>query len=87
MAERFAGTYVELTPYERLRYRDRFYDPGMPDEMDVTAAPREASWGTEIDIVQEGLPSVIPLDLCYLGWQESLSQLALLVEQEIPDEA
>jgi uncharacterized protein YndB with AHSA1/START domain len=81
----FGGRYVELTPHERIRYTDRFDDPGLPGEMQVTVALRKVSCGTELEIVQAGLPSVIPLEDCYLGWQESLSQLAQLVEPEIPD--
>jgi uncharacterized protein YndB with AHSA1/START domain len=83
----FGGTYVELTPHERIRYTDKFEDPGLPGEMKVTISLRKVSCGTELDILQEGIPSVIPAELCYLGWQESLSQLAHLVEPEIPDGA
>jgi uncharacterized protein YndB with AHSA1/START domain len=82
----FHGTYGELTPNERIRYTDRFDDPGLPGEMHVSIALRAVSVGTELTIVQEGVPSAIPLEACYLGWQESLSQLAELVEPEIPDE-
>ena len=81
----FGGQYVELTPHERIRYQDRFEDPKMPDEMQVSIALRKVACGTELTIVQEGLPASIPVEFCYLGWQESLSQLALLVEPEIPD--
>jgi uncharacterized protein YndB with AHSA1/START domain len=81
----FGGRYVELTPHERIRYTDRFDDPALPGEMQVTVALRKVSCGTELTITQEGLPSVIPLEDCYLGWQESLVQLAQLVEPEIPD--
>jgi uncharacterized protein YndB with AHSA1/START domain len=81
----FAGTYVELTPHERIRYTDRFDDPNLPGEMQVTVRLRNVSCGTELEIVQEGIPSVIPAEQCYLGWQESLAQLAHLVEPEIPD--
>jgi uncharacterized protein YndB with AHSA1/START domain len=81
----FAGTYVELTPHERIRYTDRFDDPNLPGEMQVTVRLRDVSCGTELEIVQEGIPSVIPAEQCYLGWQESLAQLAHLVEPEIPD--
>jgi uncharacterized protein YndB with AHSA1/START domain len=81
----FGGTYVELTPYERIRYTDKFDDPNLPGEMQVTINLTPVSVGTEITIVQEGIPAVIPADACYLGWQESLTLLALLVEPEIPD--
>lgn len=80
----FGGEYVELTPYERIRYTDRFDDPGLPGAMHVTIALKKVSVGTELTIVQEGLPDVIPLEACYLGWQESLTLLAKLVEAEIP---
>ncbi len=80
----FGGTYVELTPHERLRYTDRFDDPNLPGEMAVTVTLRPVACGTDLQIVQEGIPSVIPLEMCYLGWQESLAALAALVEPEIP---
>ena len=83
----FRGVYVELTPHERIRYTDKFDDPNLPGEMQVTITFRAVSCGTELAIVQEGLPSVIPVESCYLGWQESLSQLAQLVEPTIPDGA
>ena len=83
----FGGTYIELTPHERIRYTDKFDDPGLPGEMQVTIGLRKVLCGTELEIVQQGLPSVIPLEMCYLGWQESLAQLAALVEPEIPDGA
>jgi uncharacterized protein YndB with AHSA1/START domain len=83
----FRGAYVELTPYERMRYTDKFDDPNLPGEMQVTVTFRTVSIGTELAIVQEGIPSVIPAEACYLGWQESLSQLAQLVEPTIPDGA
>lgn len=83
----FGGKYIELTPHERIRYTDRFEDPGVPGEMQVTIALRQVACGTELTIVQEGIPAVIPVELCYLGWQESLSLLAHLVEPEIPDGA
>jgi uncharacterized protein YndB with AHSA1/START domain len=83
----FGGRYVELTPHERIRYTDEFDDPALPGEMRVTITLRKVDCGTELQIVQEGLPAVIPLESCYLGWQESLSQLAQLVEAEIPDQA
>jgi uncharacterized protein YndB with AHSA1/START domain len=82
----FGGTYVELTPHERIRYTDRFDDPGLPGEMQVTITLRPVSCGTELEISQEGIPSVIPIESCYLGWQQSLSLLATLVEAEISDE-
>jgi uncharacterized protein YndB with AHSA1/START domain len=81
----FGGTYVELTPHERIRYTDKFEDPNMPGEMQVTIALRKVLCGTEVNITQEGLPAAIPVEFCYLGWQESLAQLAHLVEPEIPD--
>ena len=81
----FGGTYVELTPGEQIRYTDRFDDPAMPGEMQVTVSLRPVACGTELTILQEGIPSMIPLEFCYLGWQESLSLLANLVEPEIPD--
>ena len=81
----FGGRYLELTPHERIRYTDSFDDPAMPGEMQVTIALRKVDCGTELEITQEGLPPVIPLESCYLGWQESLSLLAQLVEAEIPD--
>jgi uncharacterized protein YndB with AHSA1/START domain len=83
----FGGTYIELTPHERLRYTDRFDDPNLPGEMNVTVTLRKVIGGTELNVVQEGIPAVIPAEMCYLGWQESLSQLAHLVEPEIPDGA
>jgi uncharacterized protein YndB with AHSA1/START domain len=80
----FGGEYVELTPHERIRYTDRFDDPGLPGAMNVTIVLKKVSVGTELTVVQEGLPAVIPLEACYLGWQESLTLLAKLVEAEIP---
>jgi len=82
----FGGSYVELHPHERIRYTDKFDDPSLPGEMQVTIALRKVDCGTELEIAHEGLPSVIPLESCYLGWQESLSLLAQLVEAEIPEE-
>ena len=79
----FGGRYLELVPGERLRYTDRFDDANLPGEMQVTVKLRKVSCGTEIDIVQEGVPDVIPPEACYLGWQESLRNLARLVEPEI----
>lgn len=81
----FGGTYTELTPHERIRYTDKFDDPNMPGEMQVTINFRKAACGTELDVTQEGLPDVIPTEMCYLGWQESLVLLGKLVEAEIPD--
>lgn len=83
----FSGKYSELKPYKQIRYTDQFDDPNMPGEMQVTISLRAVACGTELTIVQEGLPSAIPVEFCYLGWQESLSLLAHLVEPEIPDEA
>jgi uncharacterized protein YndB with AHSA1/START domain len=83
----FGGRYVELTPHERIRYTDQFDDPAMPDEMQVTISLAAVACGTELTITQEGIPPAIPLEFCYLGWQESLSLLAHLVEPEIPDGA
>lgn len=81
----FGGTYLELVPGERLVYTDKFEDPGMPGEMRVTVDLKAVSAGTEIDIVQEGVPDMIPADGCYLGWQQSLYKLARLVEPEIAE--
>jgi uncharacterized protein YndB with AHSA1/START domain len=81
----FGGKYHELVPNERLRYTDRFDDPNLPGEMQVSVTLKKVLVGTEISIVQEGVPDVIPAEACYLGWQESLGQLAMLVEPEIPD--
>jgi uncharacterized protein YndB with AHSA1/START domain len=81
----FGGKYLELVPPERIRYTDKFDDPNLPGELQVTVALRKVSCGTELNIVQEGVPAVIPAEMCYLGWQESLSQLAALVEPEIPN--
>ncbi len=82
----FGGTYVELVPNERIRYSDVFDDPNLPGEMSVTVTLKKVSCGTEMTIVQKGIPSVIPVESCYLGWQESLSLLAQLVEAEIPSD-
>ena len=81
----FGGTYTELTPHERIRYTDKFDDPNLPGAMQVTVTLKKVSVGTEINITQEGIPDVIPAEACYLGWQESLTQLAMLVEPEIPE--
>ena len=83
----FGATYVELTPHTRIRYTDKFDDPNLPGEMSVTIDLRKVLCGTEIHIVQEGIPATIPVEFCYLGWQESLSMLATLVEPEIPSGA
>ena len=83
--ESFGGTYLELVPGERIRYNDRFDDPNLPGTMDVRVELRKVLCGTDISIVQEGIPEAIPVEFCYLGWQESLEQLAALVEPEIPD--
>lgn len=80
----FGGEYLELIPFERIRYTDKFDDPNLPGEMQVTVVLKQVICGTEVDIVQEGVPEVIPVEMCYLGWQESLAQLATLVEPEIP---
>ena len=83
----FGGTFLELTPHERLRYTDRFDDPNLPGEMVTTVTLKPVSCGTELNVVQEGVPAVIPAEGCYVGWQESLILLAKLVEAEIPDGA
>ena len=80
----FGGKYLELVPGERVRYTDKFDDPNLPGEMQVTVELKHVSVGTDVSIVQEGIPEAIPLEMCYLGWQESLAQLATLVEPEIP---
>ena len=80
----FGGTYLELLPFERIRYIDKFDDPNLPGEMQVTVVLTQVSCGTNLSIVQEGIPSVIPVEMCYLGWQESVAQLARLVEPDIP---
>ena len=82
----FGGEYLELTPNERIRHTDRFDDANLPGEMQTTITLQQVSVGTELNIVQEGVPAVIPPEACYLGWQESLTLLAKLVEAEIPDE-
>jgi uncharacterized protein YndB with AHSA1/START domain len=81
----FGGKYLELSPNERLRYTDAFDDPNLPGEMITTITLAKVSLGTEVHIEQAGLPAVIPVEACYLGWQESLTLLAKLVEAEIPD--
>jgi uncharacterized protein YndB with AHSA1/START domain len=80
----FGGTYHELIPNEKIRYSDRFDDPNLPGEMQATITFKQVLCGTELDVLQEGLPQVIPVEMCYLGWQESLEQLAKLVEPQIP---
>lgn len=82
----FGGEYLELVPGEKLRYADRFDDPNLPGTMQVTVSLKAVMCGTEVTIVQEGLPEVIPVEMCYLGWQESLEQLARLVNPQIPDQ-
>lgn len=82
----FGGEYLELKPGERIRYNDRFEDPNLPGEMTTTITLTKVSVGTELNIVQEGIPAVIPPEACYLGWQESLKLLARVVEPEIPDQ-
>ena len=83
----FGGTYLELVPHERIRYTDVFDDPNLPGEMQVSITLRPAACGTDLEVVQAGVPAMIPVEFCYLGWQESLSLLANLVEPEIPDGA
>ena len=82
----FGGEYLELTPNERIRHTDRFDDPNLPGEMQTTITFKQVFCGTELNIVQEGVPGVIPPEACYLGWQESLRLLTQLVEAEIPDQ-
>jgi uncharacterized protein YndB with AHSA1/START domain len=81
----FGGTYTELRPNELIRYTDKFDDPNLPGEMNVTVSLKAVSMGTELNITQEGIPDAIPAEACYVGWQESLNLLALLVGPEIPD--
>ncbi|MBK7701913.1 MAG: SRPBCC family protein [bacterium] len=81
----FGGEYLELVPNERIRYNDKFDDPNLPGEMIATIVLKAVSCGTELGIVQEGIPEVIPVEMCYLGWQESLAMLAKLVEAEIAE--
>ena len=83
-AHAFGGEYLELVPGERIRYTDKFDDPNLPGEIQVTVSLKPVACGTDVSIVQEGIPEVIPVEMCYLGWQESLAQLATLVEPEIP---
>jgi uncharacterized protein YndB with AHSA1/START domain len=81
----FGGEYRELVPNERIRYSDKFDDPNLPGEMETTVVLRPVSCGTDVSIEQSGLPEMIPVEMCYLGWQESLEQLVKLVEPVIPD--
>ena len=80
----FGGKYLELVPHERIRHTDKFDDPNLPGEMVTTISLRKVFCGTELNVVQEGIPEAIPAEACYLGWQESLTLLALLVEAQIP---
>jgi uncharacterized protein YndB with AHSA1/START domain len=82
----FGGTFLELVPHERLRYSDQFDDPNLPGELITTVTLKAVLCGTEIHVVQAGIPAMIPPEMCYLGWQESLAQLATLVEPVIPDQ-
>jgi uncharacterized protein YndB with AHSA1/START domain len=82
----FGGTYLELTPHERIRHTDKFDDTSLPGEMQTTITLKQLFCGTELNITQEGIPATIPVEACYLGWQESLTLLANLVEAEIPDQ-
>jgi len=82
----FGGTYVDLVPNERIVYTDKFDDPNLSGEMRTTIQLKKVSGGTEVTIVQEGVPSIIPAEACYMGWQESLILLGKLVEPEIPDQ-
>jgi uncharacterized protein YndB with AHSA1/START domain len=84
-SQSFGGEFLELVPHERLKWTDRFDDPNLPGEMTVTVSLKKVSVGTELNIVQEGIPDAIPAEACHLGWQESLTLLAQLVEAEIPD--
>jgi uncharacterized protein YndB with AHSA1/START domain len=81
----FGGEYLELVPNEKLRYTDKFDDPNLPGQMDVTVVLKKVMVGTDISIVQDGIPDMIPVEACYLGWQQSLENLAKLVEPNIPD--
>src|SRR4051812_7442024 len=80
----FGGEFLELVPHERIRYTDKFDDPNLPGTIHVTVTLKKVSCGTELNVVQEGVPAVIPAEMCYLGWQDSLTQLAALTEPEIP---
>jgi uncharacterized protein YndB with AHSA1/START domain len=81
----FGGDYIEMMPHERIRYTGKFDDPNLPGVMQTTVSLRQISYGTELNVVQEGIPDVIPLEACYLGWQESLTLLTKLVEAEITE--
>ncbi len=81
----FGGTYLELAPYARIRYSNKFDDPNMKDDMQTTVTLKEVLCGTDLTVVQEGIPAAIPAEMCYLGWQESLALLKELIEVEIPD--
>jgi uncharacterized protein YndB with AHSA1/START domain len=81
----FGGEYLDLVPNELIRYTDKFDDPNLPGTLEVTVSLKKVSCGTELSITQAGIPEAIPLDMCYLGWQESLAQLATLVEPEVPE--
>lgn len=81
----FSGEYLELLPYERICYSDKFADPNLPGEIKVTVTLKQLSVGTDLNIVQANIPEMIPIEACYLGWQESLILLAKLVESDIPD--
>jgi uncharacterized protein YndB with AHSA1/START domain len=83
-AHAFGGDYVELVPNQLIRYTDRFDDPNLPGVLEVTVNLKPVIGGTELSILQDGIPEAIPLEMCYLGWQDSLAQLATLVEPEIP---
>ena len=84
-SDSFGGEYLELVPFQKIRYSDRFDNPNLPGQMDTTISLRQVSCGTEITIEQKGIPEAIPVEMCYLGWQESLVQLAKLVEPDIPN--
>jgi uncharacterized protein YndB with AHSA1/START domain len=83
----FSGEYLELVPHQRIRHTDKFDDPNLPGAMHVTITFKRVSGGTEVNIIQEGVPDIIPAEACYFGWQESLALLTKLVEAEIPDES
>src|SRR4029077_21081487 len=85
-AHSFGGEYLELVPSKTVRYTDRFDNPNLPGQMITTITLKKVLCGTELDVTQEGIPEMIPTEMCYLGWQESLAQLAKLVEPEIPDQ-
>lgn len=81
----FESTYIELTPHERIRYTSRFHDSNLPGEMSVTVTLKQVLCGTELNVIQEGIPPMIPVEFCYLGWQESLLLLAQIVDPDIPE--